>query len=101
VHERKWIRFPSAVPSVVVAHEQSGNHVGEVLDESLMGLAIRVERLDGLAPNQPVRVEYRGAPASATVRYIRPTTDGGYRVGIEWQEAGVHSASAAAEALGR
>lgn len=94
MHERRWIRFPSSVPSVVVSDSQAGHHVGEVLDESFTGLAVRVDSLQGLAANQNVHVDYRGLPVPALVRYVQPTTDGGYRIGIEWEDPNGHQSHA-------
>lgn len=82
--QRRWMRFPSDVSTVAI--HSHGNPVGQadVVDESFAGIALDLDDIGGLVPEQRIEINFRGEPRRCVVRYMVPMANGRYRLGLEW-----------------
>ena len=81
---RSWTRFAKERGSdfAVIWHPDSEEILAEVHDESLAGLGVYLDDLDGLDVGQEVEVVFAGESFRARVRHIEPL-DGEYFVGFD------------------
>ena len=95
---RRFHRF-LAQPSDIQVHVGSKTIKGELVNESIGGLALTTYDASNIMIGQAVEANLREASSTAYVRSIHKRMDGKYRVGVSWEKKSQQKRNAVADYL--
>ena len=81
---RRFSRFEPDDPQVSLRTETGVVRLGDVTNESYGGLGIVCDTREGLEIDMAVTIEVDDVEYDATIVSIRPHTEGGFMIGIQW-----------------
>ena len=86
---RGWTRFAKerGTDVAVVFHPQREQILADVHDESLAGIGLYLEDIEGFDVGQEVEIIYDNEFFRARVRHVEPQHDGDYIVGFDCERA--------------
>ena len=84
---RKWPRFPpnEEARQVVVRAGNGPERAAVVTNASIDGVSLELDNASDLRIGQVINVTYYDGPIQAIVRFVQPTDDGQWQLGLKWQ----------------